>query len=311
MVNKNIQVSVIIISFNSFHLLRDCLISIFEKTRDINFEIIIVDNASTEGNIDDVLTNWQDIIVLKNESNLGFAAANNQASKVAKGDYLLFLNNDILFLENSIKIILEYCQNLKQRVIVGCEVLNPDYTHQDSVFSFENTFNVFGEKFFLYKLFKKSKIFNRGYYNYIAIVEPTEVDVVSGVFLFCAKSEFERLQGFDDYFFFYSEETDFCLRVKKSGGKIIYFPNTKIIHYGSSNEKKAPWFKYKNLAISKIRFYKKYFNGVEFFIIIILHYIGYLLRFFIHGIAAILTLNPERLKKAFYFLKSFFIYPSN
>lgn len=311
MVNKNIQISVIIINFNAFNLLRDCLVSLFEKNREINFEVIIVDNASTEGNIDEVINDFQDIILLRNKSNLGFAAANNQASKIAKGEYLLFLNNDTLFLESSIKVILEYSQSLKQKVIVGCEVLNPDFTHQDSVFSFENISNVFGEKFFLYKLFKKNKIFNRGFYNYINIVEPTEVDMVSGVFLFCLKSDFEKLNGFDENFFFYGEETDFCLRFKKGLGRVIYFPKTKIIHYGSSNEKKAFWFKYKNLAISKIKYYKKHYTGVEFFIILLLHYIGYVLRFFVHGIAAILTLDTNRFRKAFYFLKAFFIYPNN
>jgi GT2 family glycosyltransferase len=151
-----IDVSIIIVNYNSTEFLKNCLKSIEKFTSGISYEIIVIDNNSMTGDIDEILDNHNKIRLIKNNVNKGFGAANNQGVKVAKGKYALLLNNDTILFENSIKKVFDFAESLEGNEIIGCKLLNEDKSVQKSVYDFPNLLNVFTSNFFMYLLFPKS-----------------------------------------------------------------------------------------------------------------------------------------------------------
>jgi GT2 family glycosyltransferase len=307
----DIQISVIIVNYNSFNLLEDCLSSLYKYNLCDIFEVIVVDNNSTGNNVNEVIKNYKGIKLIKTEKNIGFAAANNRGFELAEGKYVLFLNNDTIFTENSLEKILNFVKKNDNEIAIGCKLLNPDGTHQESINNFFSIWNLFTENFFFYKFFPKSRIFNKYYQNYLDIKETQEVDVVKGAFLFCSSEAFKKLNGFDERFYFYAEETDFCFRFKKQIGKVFYFPHTSIIHIGGATTDSNLWFKFKNQCTSRIQIYQKHFKGYRFLLVLFIHYLGLLMRVPLYFCGGIATLKKSLILKSFYYLKQIFIYPQN
>ena len=305
------DISIIIINYNSFGLLKNCLKSISIHFQNENSEVIVIDNASTEGDVKDVTKQFENIKLIKNKKNVGFAAANNQGIKLASGKYILLLNNDTELVEDSVSKVYQFLESTSEKLFIGCKLVNQDKTHQESVSDFPALLNTFMESFFLYKIFPQKKVFNKFYLNYKNITEPVETDVIKGAFMFCDAESLKKLGGFDERFFFYSEEVDLCKRFKESGGKVIYFPLTSIYHYEGSGSATNLWFRFKNLGIAKIQYFQKHFNGVKFLLIVLFHYIGIILRVPFYFITGLIALNKFQLLKSYYFLRQLFIYPKN
>jgi GT2 family glycosyltransferase len=285
--------------------------SLVNYTNVISYEIIVVDNNSDEGNVQTITAKYKDVILIENEKNVGFARANNIGIEQARGKYFLMLNNDTIFYDNTLKKIFDFSELQGVELFVGCKLLNSNGTHQISVVDFDNILNSFGENFFLYKLFPRSKIFNRYNINYKKLNNPVEVDVIKGAFMFCSSSAIKKLKGFDPRFFFYGEETDICYRFKTQGGKIFYYPNTSIFHVGGATVDSYPWFKFRNQNISKIKKYQKHYNSIGFFLLITFHYSGLLLRIPFYFIEGIVRMNKKFIIQSYYYLKLLFIYPKN
>lgn len=306
-----INVTIIIVCYNSLYLLKQCLEGLTQYTSGIDYEIIVVDNNSTEGRIEDVISGYNDIILIKNNINKGFAAANNQGLAIARGKYVLFLNNDVIFFENSIKEVFEFAETKPGKIIVGCKLLNSDKTLQHSVYDYPTLLNVFTSNFFLYLLFPKSKFFNKYHQMNKGLNKPKEVQVVTGAFLLAQTTKMKELRGFDERFLFYNEETDLCYRFHKSGGLIYYFPDTSIIHLKGGTANKDLRNRYRNESLATIRFFQKHFNGANFFFACIFHYVGMLIRIPIFFIVGILKKDKSliiRSKANFYNLSA---YPKN
>jgi hypothetical protein len=309
--NYSYDVSIIIVNYNKVNLTANCVESIIKYTKEIKFEIIVVDNNSTQGDIREALLGYPEVILILNNRNIGFAAGNNLGLEKASGKYYLILNNDTLLLENTIKSVYDFAESNQGKLFVGCELKNKDGSHQESVLQFDNINNYLGEKLFLYKIFPKSKLFNRYYQNYVEVREPIEVDIIKGAFMFCDAKSIIALKGFDERFFFYGEEVDLCFRFKSENGKIIYFPQTKIIHYGGATVADYKWFDFKNQVIARIQILQKHYHGLNFFIMLILHYLGIFLRVWIYLLDGIIKVNKSQIKKSFYYIKQLFIYPQN
>ncbi|MBT8390613.1 MAG: glycosyltransferase family 2 protein [Ignavibacteria bacterium] len=309
--NSEIDVTVIIINYNSFELLHNCLETIKEKTKDISIQVIVADNSSTEGNVEQVTGHFKFVEVIKNAKNLGFAKANNLAARKAKGKYLLLLNNDTLLLENSIKYLADYVQELSGDFIVGCKLLNKDGSDQNSALKFPNLFRHFSATFFLDKIFFRSEFFSKKYLYLNKKNKPINVDSIFGAFIFIPKTTFDKIKGFDERFFFYYEDIDLCYRLNEIGGKVIYNPKTTIIHIGGSSASKNLLFEMKNKMISRIQYAQKHFKGfyqISFFVV---EYCGLAIRFLTTLILGIILFNKQYLLKSYYSLRLLFIYPKN
>ncbi|MCZ6703359.1 MAG: glycosyltransferase family 2 protein [Ignavibacteria bacterium] len=305
------DISVIIVNYNNIDLLDQCLFTLIEYTKGLEYEIIVVDNNSTDGNIDDILKKYNQIKLIKNKQNIGFAKANNLAIKQAKGKYILLLNNDTYFLENSIKKVLDFARSQNTACLVGCGLLNEDNSIQNSVYSFPSATNIFTSNMFLYKLFPGSKKLNKSFSMNNTVSQPLVVDVVIGAFMLIPRYIFVELEGFDERFEFYHEDTDLCYRFKKKYGNVIYFQKTEVVHLGGGTTKKYLWFHYKNRSISIIKFMQKHFTGTKFAIGILSHYIGILIRIPILMIAGIFLPRKAFIQRAIYYIVLLFIYPKN
>ena len=307
----SVDISIIIVAYNRFDLLRNCLSTLNKHTRNVAYETIVIDNNSAEGEAETITNEFENIILIKNSTNEGFGAANNQGLAIAKGKYVLFLNNDTIFFENSIKKVFDFAESIRVSLIVGCKLLNEDKSLQYSVYDFPSLLNVFTSNFFLYSLFPKSKLFNKYHFMNRKINETTEVDVVTGAFLFGTKEKLKEIGGFDERFFFYNEETDLCYRFKQNGGKIFYYPQTAITHLKGGTAKKSGWFAYKNQSLSTIKFFQKHFSRFNFIVALILHYIGIFIRIPTFLLIGFLILNRDLLIRSYYYLKLLVLYPKN
>jgi len=309
--SENVELSIIIVNYGAFDLIENCLASLQVHTKNIWYEIIVVQNGGIIDQLNKAL--FEDIPIkwIINENNRGFAAANNQAFKLAKGEYVLLLNNDTIFFENTIGKSVVFLRSNPQYSILGCKLLNANETLQESFFQFPTLFNLFSNTFLLHKIFKNSSKFNKYYLSEVKITSPTEVDVVSGAFILCKSNEFQKLDGFDERFFFYGEEIDLCKRLKNAGGRVIYYPLSAIYHLGGATTSKNLQFKCKNQAIAYIKFYQKHFKSSQLPVAIFLHYIGIFMRCFYFLLLGFITISSNKLNESKCYFHQLFIYPKN
>ena len=224
------DLSVIIPSFNTCNLLNDCLSSIFNSNINYNFEVIVVDNNSKDQSIEMIKRNFPQVVLLENKENFGFSKANNQGVKIAKGEYILFLNSDTRVQKDAITKIMEFGKRNPNSVI-GLKLLNPDFSPQKSC----------GPFFSLPVIF--AMLFLKGDKLGITRYSPDkvkEVGWVSGACFLLQREIFKKVGGFDENIFMYFEEVELQYRIKKAGGKILFFPDAKLIHVGgASNQEEA------------------------------------------------------------------------
>ena len=255
--NNNITISVIIVNFNTYQLTYQCIETIIKYSTEISYEIIVVDNNSSE-NCDELQISFPNIILVKNIENYGFGKANNIGSTYASGKYLCFINSDIIFLENTLKIIYERAQCIDKLGILGPRLLWNDRSLQWSCREFPNLWNNFCPALYLTKLFKKSKTFRLEHMTYFPHDIEIEVDVLVGAFLLIPTDIFTQAGGFDEQFFMYSEEIDLCKRIKSKGYKIIFSPVSSVVHIAGATANSN--FNEKSLQsnISRLKYWKKH-----------------------------------------------------
>ncbi len=307
-------VSIIIVNFNKCELTKNCISSIIRFTKRICYEIIVIDNNSTECDLEETLrdlTNPGNITLIKNKENFGFAKANNQGLSIAKGQYILYLNNDTLFIENTLQSLFEYVYNKKEKMIVGCKLLNEDGSHQFSIDKFDSLWDLLMVSLFFYKIFPKSRFFNKYYQNYSKSKYPFEVDMVKGAFMFAPTDILKKMDGFDERFYFYGEEKDLCYRFRLASGIVIYFPNTSIVHLNGASTKNVPWFKYKNQTISRIKYFQKHYGGIKFIFAIIFYFLGLFIRVPLYFLQGVILFKKHLIIKSYFYLRQLFIYPKN
>jgi hypothetical protein len=252
------DVSVIIVNWNTCDILRECLLSIYKQTEIVDFEVVVVDNGSTDGSAEMVKEEFQSVILMENSHNKGFAAANNQGITVAKGRYVLLLNSDTIILNNAIAKTVAFADAHPEAAVVGCRVLNPDRTLQQTCFMFPSILNLFLSSLYLYKLFPNSRFFGRERMGWWKRNDVREVDVVTGCFMLVRREAIEQVGMMDERFFVYGEETDLCFRLKQAGWKIIFTPDAEIVHLGGASSSQMKRQMYLQLRGSILLFFRKH-----------------------------------------------------
>ena len=252
------NVSIIIVNWNTKGLLRDCLTSVYERAGDVDYEIIVIDNASTDGSAGMVKNDFRQVILIENSENRGFAAANNQGMVVAKGRYVLLLNSDTVVLDNSIANTMRFADENPQAAVTGCRVLNPDRTLQRTCFMFPSILNMLLSSTYLYKLFPKNRFFGREQMTWWDRSDVRNVDVVTGCFMLVRREAIEQVGVMDERFFMYGEETDWCYRFWKKGWTVMFAPVGEIIHFGGQSAAQKPVAMIVQLRLSILKFIKKH-----------------------------------------------------
>jgi N-acetylglucosaminyl-diphospho-decaprenol L-rhamnosyltransferase len=233
------RLSIIIVNWNSTDYLLKCLDSIFHETTALDFEVIVVDNASTDGGCTLVRDRFPQVVVIESRSNLGFAGANNVGAARAQGNYLLFLNPDTLVLGNAIVTALDHFDRLKDAGAVGVRLLNPDRTVQTSaILRIPTIMNqVFGIEF-LRTRFPHFKIFGTGPL-YATAALPQKVEAISGACMFVTREAFMAAGQFDTRYFMYSEDVDLCKSMQTHGYSVYYADDARIVHFGGKSTSRS------------------------------------------------------------------------
>jgi GT2 family glycosyltransferase len=229
------DVSIIIVNWNTKAILRDCLDSIYRQTKKLSFEVIVVDNASSDGSGEMVKKEFLNAALIENSKNHGFAAANNQGIALARGRYILLLNSDTAILDGAIEKAVSFADAHLEAAVVGCRVLNPNMTLQPTCFMFPSILNMLLSCSYLYKLFPKSKFFGRERMTWWDRDDVREVEVVTGCFMLVRQEAIQQVGIMDEQFFMYGEETDWCYRFMQAGWKNMFTPNAQIIHLGGQS----------------------------------------------------------------------------
>jgi GT2 family glycosyltransferase len=234
--------SIIIINYNSFVITANCIRSVIEFTKGINYEIILVDNASTERDAGDFLKEFPQIKLIKSEVNGGFAQGNNLGIAQAKGEYILLLNSDTIFTENSAAKAIEYLQKLHPLAIVGCRMVFPDRKVQYTARRFRSVgwelLDLFRFIPYLMSYPKRSLLMLGKYFRHD---ENIACDWLNGAFLLFPRKLVEQMPGkkLDDRFFMYGEDQLWCEQAKLLGYARLFNAGTTIIHLNSGSTERS------------------------------------------------------------------------
>jgi hypothetical protein len=291
------DLSIIIVSYNTRNLLQECLRSIFQETKGLEFEVIVVDNASTDGSREMLEQEFPQVKRIYNSENKGFAAANNQGITKADGEYVLLLNSDTKILDGAVFKTVEFMKQRPEANIVGCKLLNADGTLQPSCRSFPSVWNLFSESLFLYKLFKRTQLFGKYHMSYFDYDSIHEVDVVMGAFMMIRREVFEKVGLFDESYFMYTEETEFCYRAKKQGYKVLFTPLACVFHYGGGSIRNEQSY-FEQIHQSQLQFIRANFHGLQKHAGVFLKQLGIAIRVPAYFLLGLLTLNPGLLQKS-------------
>ncbi|MHC1705525.1 MAG: glycosyltransferase [Tenuifilaceae bacterium] len=234
------NLSVVIVNYNVKYFLEQCLISVFKSGKDIEMEVFVVDNASTDGSCQMVKQRFPEVKLIENSKNVGFSAANNQAIRIANGNFVLLLNPDTVVEEDTFIKCIQFMADhpnagsMTVKMIDGKGRYLPESKRAlpTPMVSF---FKIFG----FTKLFPHSKIFARYYLGHLDQNKTNKIEILPGAYMFIRKEVLDNIGLLDESFFMYGEDIDLSYRILKAGFENYYFPETRIIHYKGESTKKG------------------------------------------------------------------------
>lgn len=238
-----IELSVIIVNYNGLRFLTDCLNSLKTSLANIAHEVIILDNNSSDDSCDFIKQNFPEVVLIESKINHGFGKGNNEAVKHSRGENLLLINNDTIVLDD-LKPVLDTLKSDKSIGVVGINMLNAKKEYLPVAGNFPNSRNMLQ----LVKLLDVSPEFKTGNFT----KNQYEVGWLGGSFLMLSKETYVKIKGFDEDYFMYVEDVDFCKKIADLGKKRIFMPRVSYIHFiGFNNSKKPLLIKGYKIYISK------------------------------------------------------------
>jgi len=254
----NVDLSIVIVNWNVRDLLRSCVTSILQSARgSSNPQIIVVDNASSDGSVAMIRTEFPQVTLIPNAENRGFTAGNNQGIAIAQGRYVLLLNADTEVVGDALPTLTHFMDANPDVGLVGPQLLYPDGQLQSSRRRFPTTATLFLESTWLESLAPRSSL-----ERYYVLDRPddsmADVDWVTGAAMLVRHRVIQQVGGMDEGFFMYSEELDWCRRIKAAGWRVMYYPPAQIIHHeGKSSEQAVP-ARHINFQRSRLHYTSKY-----------------------------------------------------
>jgi GT2 family glycosyltransferase len=255
-----VKLSVIIVSWNCRDLLARCLDTVFASKLERDFEVIVVDNSSTDGTAAFVQETYPQVKLIANRENAGFARANNLALRQARGELILLLNPDTELQADTLQVMVDFMDKHPECGMAGCKVLNPDGTLQ---LACRRNIPGLADAFFklsgLSRLFPRSRRMARYNLTYLPADRVAIVDAVSGSFLMTRRAVMDKIGLLDERFFMYGEDLDWCWRSVRAGYQNYYVPDTSIVHYHGGSSKKRPLRSAYHFYEAMYLFYDKHF----------------------------------------------------
>jgi GT2 family glycosyltransferase len=236
---SDLRLSIIIVNWNTRDITRNCLRSVREHVSGIAYEVIVVDNASSDGSVEMIRAEFPDVRLIANDANLGFGRANNQAMRVARGEFFFLLNSDTVIFDEAIQRLVKFIMDDPAIGIAGCKLLFEDRTLQASCSRFPSIRCALLEDLMLYKFLPRrlqGELLLGGYWPHD---RARDVDAVWGAAMLVRREVFEQTGGFDERIFMYGEDLEWSMRVRDCGWRIAFTPAAAIIHLNhKSSEKK-------------------------------------------------------------------------
>ncbi len=234
------KLSVIIVNYNVKHFLEQCLHSVYDASNGLDVETFVVDNNSVDGSNEMVREKFPNVHLIANKDNVGFSVANNQAMKIAKGEYMLLLNPDTIVEHDTFHKVVQFMDEHPDAGGLGCKMVDgKGHFLPESKRGLPTPDVAFYKIFGLSKVFPKSKTFSKYHLGYLDNDETHEVEILAGAFMLMRKTVLDKVGLLDETFFMYGEDIDLSYRIIKGGYKNYYYPEARIIHYKGESTKKG------------------------------------------------------------------------
>jgi GT2 family glycosyltransferase len=272
------ELSIIIVNYNTKELLKDCLNSLYENSPGLEFEVIVSDNNSTDGSAEMVKSAFPQACLIVNPINLGFAGANNVAIRECAGKFILLLNSDTLVLDSdSFTKMVSYMRQHPEVGVLGCKLLNSDRSLQPSYGRFPSLVNEFRQKIINFVFVKGLEPFKG---SLIKDYDKThKVDWVTGACMMVPREAINQAGLLDEDYFMYFEDADWCKRIGSLGWETHYFPDAQIIHFLGGS---APYVRKISLIYktSQLTYYKKNRGAIELLTLRVFQIARYMMALF-------------------------------
>jgi GT2 family glycosyltransferase len=253
------DISIIIVNWNTRELLSQCLASIFGSQTDKEFEVLVVDNGSSDESVHMVTAGYPQVRLLANEKNVGFANANNQALRQSAGEYVMLLNPDTIVKPDAITKLALFLDQTPDAGAAGPRLLNPDGSLQVSAFPQPTLFREF------WRMFHLDNLTHVAAYpmDQWVLDEAREVDVLMGACMLIRSEVLDAAGLLDEEFFIYSEEVDLCTRIRRSGWRLFWVPSAEVIHFGGQSTQQVLEDMFLRLYQGKILYFRKHHSKLE------------------------------------------------
>lgn len=259
---EDFDLSVVIVNWNTQDLLRDCLKSTFDGLGALKAEVIVIDNDSADGSVEMVKSEFLQAVLIENADNRGFAAANNQGFEIARGRHILLLNSDTIVHGSVLPSAVRYLDEHNDIAILGCRVLNDDGTMQPNTSQFPTLLNLVILSLGLWR-FKQVPFFDRYRMLNWDRRDARDVDVVAGCFMMVRATAMQEVGVLDEDFFFFGEETDWCVRFRSAGWRVHCAPVGEITHLGGGSARKLNYKRDVMLTDATIRLHRKHYGAIS------------------------------------------------
>lgn len=296
-----IDLSIIIVSWNAKEFLSNCLQSLTHKISHHHSEIIVVDNASIDGSYELVQGQFPHVKLIRNNTNLGFAKANNIGIRESKGKYICLINSDVIVKENCIDNMYEYMDQHTEIGILGPKILSLDGLVQRSTMGFPTLWNSLCRAFALDSLFPRSKLFGGQLMTYWPHDTIRDVDVLNGCFWMVRREALKEVGLLDEEFFFCGEDIDWCKRFIDAGWGVVFFPDAEAIHYGGASSSNAPIRFFIEKQRANLQYWKKHYRPFTWMVYILICLLHQSIR--ILGQTSLYIIMPSKRKYIIYKIK--------
>jgi GT2 family glycosyltransferase len=273
------DLSIIIVNWNTHDLLNKCLNTINLHLGELDAEVLVIDNASSDGSVEMVQQEWPEVRLFQNETNEGFARANNKGIRESRGRYYLLLNTDTFVHPGAIETLLRFMDANPDTGAGGCRLYYGDGSLQRSCTSFPTLLTELWQALWLDRLFPESEIFGKYWMTYWDFNDVREVDSVIGACMILRREAIDEVGLFDESYFMYSEEVDLCYRLKKAGWKIRFTPKATATHiWGGTSKRIQEETTFLRLYRSRMLFFRKHYGRTAAFLFKVILILGSLMR---------------------------------
>lgn len=277
------QLSIITINYNTKDLIVQCINSIpmgLGNTDILSYEIILVDNASTDGSVEIIRNTFTTVKIIQNSVNKGYAYAVNRGIEAASGEYLLILNSDIMFTNNCLLPLINYIKENPRTGIVGPQLIYPNGILQRSYGSIPSLSQAFLDVFFIRFIWVQIKNLLKKRLGYNFDLNSKSVSYIDGASMLIRREVVQEIGYFDERFFFYAEDADFCFRAHKKKWDIMFIPQSQIIHRRGASSVKREQISFSiQLVKANLQFIEKHYNKINLWIYKLLTCFHFFVRF--------------------------------